>query len=152
MYLIYVFVLVIFFSNNLFQLIYFQTLNMTDIKRRKFSFHPPTWKGVGEEAARNPTHFSFFSSLSGAVFSVFFRYIYIFLSRQTKRHGSQSSHSCVSSAVSLCSNNRFCSTSFSHRGNLTLNVSLNNYLRNNFSLPVNYRWLTRVVGGQITKY
>ena len=26
------------------------------------------------------------------------------------------------------------------------------YLRNNFSLPVNYRWLTHVVGGQITKY
>ena len=25
-------------------------------------------------------------------------------------------------------------------------------LRNNFSLPVNYRWLTHVVGGQITKY
>ena len=26
------------------------------------------------------------------------------------------------------------------------------HLRNNFSLPVNYRWLTHVVGGQITKY
>ena len=26
------------------------------------------------------------------------------------------------------------------------------YLRNNFSLPVNYRWLTHVVGGQIMKY
>ena len=26
------------------------------------------------------------------------------------------------------------------------------YLRNNFPLPVNYRWLTHVVGGQITKY
>ena len=26
------------------------------------------------------------------------------------------------------------------------------YLRNNFSLPVNYRRLTHVVGGQITKY
>ena len=26
------------------------------------------------------------------------------------------------------------------------------YLRNNFSLPVNYRSLTHVVGGQITQY
>ena len=26
------------------------------------------------------------------------------------------------------------------------------YLRNNFSLPVNYSLLTHVVGGQITKY
>ena len=29
---------------------------------------------------------------------------------------------------------------------------MHKYLRNNFSLPVIYRWWTHVVGGQITKY
>ena len=31
-------------------------------------------------------------------------------------------------------------------------ILLTLYLRNKFSLPVNYRWLTHVVGGQIKKY
>ena len=95
------------------------------------------------------------------IYILFFRWLYICLTNCKYDVGKYEikhvyyTYTCTVrcyNLINVCHNLCMCSQMLIFSKFIWTFIPVNIILRNIFSLPVNYRWLTHVVGGQIRKY